>query len=73
MDGRLTTNGVPLYSSATSTSGLNLPTTSSIPTSLAPVANNDPQTSDGNRVDPGRLQSRYGAVVIGVSLLLSLI
>lgn len=78
VDGRLTTNGAPLYSTATSTPDLNPPTSSSIPSSVPPIpdANNGPLTSNGNRMGSDPLQSRgstYGALVVGVSLLLCLI
>jgi len=76
VDGRLTTNGVPLYSTATSSPALNPPTTSGLPSSVPSIpANNGPLSSNGNRMGSDPLQSRgstYGALVIGVSLMLSL-
>lgn len=76
VDGRLATNGVPLYSTASSTPDLNPPTTSGSSSSVPSIpAVNNGLTSNGNRMGSDPLQSRgstYGALVVGVSLLLSL-
>ena len=74
VDGRLSTNGATMFSTQTSTSGLNIPTTSGIPTSLAPIPN--PNANNGNGTSSGRLRSRvseYDALVVCVSLLLPLV
>ena len=70
VDGRLTTNVATLVSTATSASAFNPPTGSSTPGS------NGGRNPEGNGASSsGRLQSRgpeYGFLVVGVSLLLSL-
>jgi len=78
VDGRLTTNGAT-YSAATSAPSANIPATSGIPNTIAPLpdplANNGTLNSNVNgAASRWRLRrSEYSVVLIGVSSLLSLV